>query len=171
MSVAIFRQLSAAFAAQAAAFRQAADELEGQKTDAASEAVVEKVGKGNKKSKAADVVVEKADPLAALGEAEPETAAVNEALNQPSQVDPLAGLMDSGGDEEPAIGKEQIADVLGKLSKAVDGIKGEGQGRAALVAMFKKHGATNMKDLKEEEFLGIYNESNTLLDAISKMKK
>ena len=176
MSVAIFRQLSAAHQAIAVALRQAADDLEGAKVDGKSAEVIpadKPKGKPGPKPKAkSEEKLTGDDPLAGLtggdNGSEPEQA--EEAEGE----DPLAGLM--GGDEtespeEPPVTKQELAKILGDLSNMVDKVRGEGQGTKALIGMFKKHGAENLKTLKEEEFLAVKNEANAVIDAIKKMQK
>lgn len=174
MSVSIFRQLSSAHASIAAALRQAADDLEGAQVAGKSAEVLpadtKPKGKPGRPAKAkpeepAD------DPLAGLtggdSGSEPEQ-------DEPAGDDPLAGLMGGGDPEEPAdppVTKQELAKILGDLSNLVDKARGEGQGTKALVGLFKKHDAENLKTLKEEEFLAVKNEANAVIDAIKKMTK
>lgn len=175
MSVSIFRQLSAAHASIAAALRQAADDLEGAQVAGKSAEVLpadtKPKGKPGRPAKAKQEEQAGDDPLAGLtggdSGSEPEQ-------DEPEGDDPLAGLMGGGEPEEPAdppVTKQELAKILGDLSNLVDKARGEGQGTKALVGLFKKHGAENLKTLKEEEFLAVKNEANAVIDAIKKMTK
>ena len=176
MSVSILRQLSAGYMAIAVAFRQAADEAEGAQVAGKSAEVLpadtKPKGKPGRPAKAKQE--EPADdPLAGLTGSDPTGG---DSGAEPEQGDdgddPLAGLM--GGDEpeepaDPPVTKQELAKILGDLSNLVDKARGEGQGTKALVGLFKKHGAENLKMLKEEEFLAVKNEANAVIDAIKKM--
>lgn len=182
MSVAIFRQLSAAHAAQAAAFRQAADELEAAGVKAASDAApapaaeVKPKGKPGPKPKAAPVVAEEVvqdDPLAGLTAGE-DTSETTASESPAAEDDPLAALMGVGEPEAPAapvVTKEELAKLLNEFAVLVDGVRGKGAGGTALKALFEKHGAANLKELKEDEYLGVKNEATAVIEAVKKMKQ
>lgn len=180
-TIAILRQLSAGHAAIAAALRQAADEAEAgntQATTAALGAAPAEEKKPRGRPKATPKVEETPaaeDPLAGLtggdNTSEPEQA--EEVTDVEDNSDPLAGL---GLDEPeepaaPVITREGLAKVLGDFARLVDSVKGKGKGSTALQSLFTKHGAANLKELKEDEFLGVLNEANAVIDAINKMKK
>jgi hypothetical protein len=178
-TITILRQLSAGHAAIAAALRQAADEAETGAKDtttaaiAGGEAAEKPKGKPGRKpnaeKSAAVTQVVDADPLAGLmGAAEPADEVEEDADDE---ADPLAGLMgDPEPEPEPVIDRKALAKLLGEFSALVDGVRGKGSGSQALLAMFKKHGAADLKTLAEGEFLGVANEANAVIDAIKKMK-
>lgn len=169
MSVRVLRQLSSAFASMGAALREAADDLEKEVTGAAPAAVADKPkGKPGPKPKEKPVESEPAeDPLAGLNGGD--NGSEQEQGEDGSEDDPLAGLMAEDPPAPPPITKPDLAKILQEFVTLVEKVKGKGKGADALVGLFKKHGASDLKSLKEEEFLGVKNEASAVIQKIKEM--
>ena len=176
--IAVIKNLAATMEVQAKALREIAGEV-AEVSGGQVAATVEKVAaepvekkKPGRPSKPKAEDKSDADPLAGLAD-----AAESEEPEQPAEedtgavdADPLAGLGLGGEPEpEPAVTREQLAKVLGEMSGLVDKAKGKGTGSQALLAMFKKHGAENLKTLAEDEFLGVKNEAEAIIAAVKKL--